>query len=152
MNVNWICKKFEQLTNSELYDILVLRQEVFTVEQNCPYLDADGKDKHSWHIIGFDENGKIKAYSRIVFPGISYNEVSIGRVLTSIDQRRTGLGKLLMQEAMKLIEKAYGRVPVRISAQTYLVKFYSCFGFVSTGKEYLEDNIPHTEMFNPQSF
>lgn len=125
---------------------MVLRQEVFVVEQNCPYLDADGKDKQSWHLLGYDENKKLAAYARIVFPGVSYKEVAIGRVITSQDHRRTGAGKELMREALKAIETLYGKVPVRISAQTYLVKFYSEFGFVSTGKEYLEDDIPHTEM------
>ncbi len=125
---------------------MVLRQEVFVVEQNCPYLDADGKDQHSWHLLGYDENMKLAAYARIVFPGVSYHEVAIGRVVSSQTHRRTGAGKELMRESLKAIEKIYGKVPVRISAQTYLVKFYSEFGFVSTGKEYLEDDIPHTEM------
>ena len=125
---------------------MVLRQEVFVVEQNCPYLDADGKDKDSWHLLGYDEKGKLATYARIVFPGVSYKEVAIGRVVSSQEHRRTGAGKELMQEAIKAIENIYGKVPVRISAQTYLVKFYSEFGFVSTGKEYLEDDIPHTEM------
>ncbi len=125
---------------------MVLRQEVFVVEQNCPYLDADGKDKYSWHVLGYDEKGKLAAYARIVFPGVSYKEVAIGRVVSSQAHRRTGAGKELMREAIKTIKTIYGKVPVRISAQTYLVKFYSEFGFVSTGKEYLEDDIPHTEM------
>ena len=125
---------------------MVLRQEVFVVEQNCPYLDADGKDKHSWHVLGYDENNKLAAYARIVLPGVSYTEVAIGRVITSQQHRRTGAGKELMRETLKAIETIYGKVPVRISAQTYLVKFYFEFGFVSTGKEYLEDDIPHTEM------
>ncbi len=128
---------------------MVLRQKVFIVEQICPYLDADGKDKHSWHVLGYDENRKLAAYSRIVFPGISYKEVAIGRVISSQTHRRTGAGKELMREALKAIERIYGKVPVRISAQTYLVKFYNEFGFVSKGKEYLEDDISHTEMLRP---
>lgn len=125
---------------------MVLRQEVFIVEQNCPYLDADGKDKYSWHLLGYNDKGKLAAYARIVFPGVSYKEVSIGRVVSSKEQRRTGIGKELMREGLKNIERIYGNAPVRISAQTYLVNFYAEFGFVSTGKEYLEDDIPHTEM------
>jgi len=146
MKLRWLCKKFEELSNNELYDLMVLRQEVFVVEQNCAYLDADGKDQHSWHVSGYDEKGKLAAYARIVFPGVSYKEVAIGRVITSQTHRSKGAGKELMCESLKAIENIYGKVPVRISAQTYLVKFYSEFGFVSTGKEYLEDNIPHTEM------
>lgn len=146
MKLTWFCKKFEELSNTELYDAMVLRQEVFVVEQNCPYLDADGKDKHSWHLLGYDENGKLAAYARIVFPGVSYQEVAIGRVVSSQTHRRTGAGKELMREALKAIERIYGKTPVRISAQTYLVRFYAEFGFASTGKEYSEDDIPHTEM------
>ncbi len=146
MKLTWLCKNFENLSNNELYDAMVLRQEVFVVEQNCPYLDADGKDKYSWHVLGYDEKRKLAAYARIVFPGVSYTEVAIGRVITLQLYRRTGAGKELMCETLKDIENIYGKVPVRISAQTYLVKFYSEFGFVSTGKEYLEDDIPHTEM------
>ena len=146
MKLTWFCKKFEELSNTELYDAMVLRQEVFVVEQNCPYLDADGKDKHSWHLLGYDENGKLAAYARIVFPGVSYQEVAIGRVVSSQQHRRTGAGKELMREALKAIERIYGKTPVRISAQTYLVRFYAEFGFASTGKEYSEDDIPHTEM------
>lgn len=125
---------------------MVLRQEVFVVEQNYAYLDADGKDQYSYHLLGYHEKGKLSAYARIVFPGISYKEVAIGRVITSQQHRRTGAGKELMREALKAIETIYGKAPVRISAQTYLVNFYAKFGFVSTGKEYLEDDIPHTEM------
>jgi len=146
MKIKWICKKFEDLSNYELYDLMVLRQEVFTVEQNCAYLDADGKDKYSYHVLGYDENNKAAACARIVYPGISYKEVSIGRVVSSLAHRRTGAGKELMRETLKAIEQIYGKVPVRISAQTYLLKFYSGFGFVSTDKEYMEDGIPHTEM------
>lgn len=146
MKIKWICKKFEDLTNRELYDLMVIRQEVFTVEQNCAYLDADGKDLNSWHVLGYDEQMKPAACSRIVYPGISYKEASVGRVATALAHRRNGTGKELMRETMKQLEAIYGKVPVRISAQTYLLKFYSLFGFESTGKEYLEDGIPHTEM------
>lgn len=146
MKIKWICKKFEDLTNRELYDLMVIRQEVFTVEQNCAYLDADGKDLNSWHVLGYDEHMKPAACSRIVYPGISYKEASVGRVATALAHRRNGTGKELMRETMKQLETIYGKVPVRISAQTYLLKFYGLFGFKSTGKEYLEDGIPHTEM------
>lgn len=149
MKLNWICKTFDDLNNNELYDLMVLRQEVFVVEQNCAYLDADGKDKYSYHVLGYDETGKPAACARIVYPGVSYKEVSIGRVASALLHRRTGVGKELMNETIKAIENIYGNVPVRISAQTYLVKFYSEFGFASTGKEYMEDGIPHTEMLKP---
>ena len=146
MKINWQLKKFEELSNKELYEILRLRAEVFVVEQNCPYQDLDGKDLKSFHLFGTDENKDLIAYTRIVPAGISYKEVSIGRVVTSPKLRGTGAGKDVMKESIKVIEKQFGKVPVRISAQCYLKKFYENLGFEITGEEYLEDNIPHIEM------
>lgn len=146
MNITWIFKTFDELNSTELYDIIALRQEVFVVEQNCPYQDADGKDKFSYHLLGYDEAMSPAAYSRIVLPGVSYQEISIGRVVTSKKYRSTGLGKILMKETLDKIQKHFGNIAIRISAQSYLVPFYSIYGFETTGKQYLEDNIPHTEM------
>ena len=142
----WVLKKFEDLSAFELYKILALRQEVFVVEQNCPYHDCDGKDLRSFHLTGTDENDFLAAYTRIVFPGVSYDEVSIGRVVSSPKYRRTGSGKLLMQQAIKKIEEVYGKVPIRIGAQKYLLEFYKGFGFIPEGETYLEDGIPHVIM------
>lgn len=149
--VEWILTEFDLLSPRNLYEIMKLRQEVFIVEQNCPYLDADSKDFFSHHLLGFisqnnDSNRKqLAAYARIVQPGISYEEVSIGRVVTSNQSRHTGLGKQLMHEALQCIRNLYGEVPIRIGAQSYLLKFYSSFGFVPL-ENYMEDGIPHTIM------
>lgn len=145
MNLRWEWKPFNDLTAEEVYTVLCVRQQVFVLEQECLYLDADGKDRNSFHLMGF-LGDELVAYARIVEPGISYKEVSIGRILSSEKVRGTGAGKELMEQALSRIECHYGNVPVRISAQTYLLKFYQKFGFQSTGKEYLEDDIPHTEM------
>lgn len=147
MNIRWVLKDFPELTAQELYDMMVLRQEVFVVEQNCPYLDADGKDLKAYHLLGWDAKDKLVAYARIVKPGVSYNEASLGRIVTSPIVRRTGIGKLLMFESIRQVEKLYGKIPLRISAQSYLLPFYSEFGFRPVGEEYLEDDIPHTQMF-----
>ena len=143
--INWQLKPFKDLSVQELYSIMQLRQEVFIVEQNCPYLDADGKDLKSHHLMGF-EGEELAAYARIVPPGVSYDEVSIGRVVSGTKYRRQGYGQLLMQESIRQIEKLYGNVPIRIGAQKYLLKFYEGFGFVKEGDEYLEDGIPHVIM------
>lgn len=150
MSLRWEWKAFNDLTADEVYTILCVRQEVFVLEQECLYLDADGKDRNSFHLMGFDGNDLL-AYARIVEPGISYTEVSIGRILSSKKARGTGAGIELMEQALSRIEEHYGKVPIRISAQSYLLKFYQKFGFESTGKEYLEDEIPHTEMLRPAS-
>jgi ElaA protein len=146
MNIRWEIKKFEELTAAELYTIIQLRLAVFCVEQNCAYQDADGKDLKCFHLTGIDEEGSLVGYSRIVPPGVSFEEVSIGRVISSAKARGTGAGKLLMKRSLEFIEEQYGKVPVRIGAQCYLIRFYTSFGFNVSGDEYLEDDIPHIEM------
>ena len=146
MKINWEVKSFDSLTAIELYNIMRLRAEVFVVEQNCPYQDADGKDPKCFHLMGYNENKDLIAYSRIVPPGVSYNEVSIGRVVSSAKVRKTGAGRALMQKAIEGIAVKFGKVPIRIGAQLYLKNFYESFGFVAEGDDYLEDDIPHIEM------
>lgn len=149
LQYTWRCKAFGELTAIELYGILQLRTDVFILEQNCLYRDVDGKDIKAFHLFASSED-KIHAYARILPPGISYDEVSIGRVVTSKAARNTGLGKLLMNKCMDFIKEKFPETPVRISAQSYLIKFYQEFGFNATGPEYLEDDIPHIQMlFQP---
>lgn len=143
--LKWRIKSFDELTVKELFEVYYLRQEVFVVEQDCPYQDADNKDLKSYHLMGY-EQGELVAYLRVVEPGVSYKEVSIGRVVTKESARRKGIGSLLMNKGREEIEEIYGSVPIRISAQKYLKAFYESLGYNFTGKEYLEDNIPHLEM------
>jgi ElaA protein len=146
MKINWDIKKFEELTSLELYIILKLRAEVFIVEQNCPYQDLDGKDLRSLHLIGMNELNELVAYARLLPQHISYPEASIGRVVSSPNYRKTGLGKELMKKALEVIYEKFGNSPIRIGAQLYLKDFYESLGFVKISDEYLEDNIPHIEM------
>lgn len=150
MSLRWEWKRFEDLSANEVYTILCVRQQVFVLEQECLYLDADGKDRKCFHLMGFDED-ELVAYARIVDAWVSYDEVAMGRILTTSNARGTGAGIELMEVGLKQIRAHYGNVPIRISAQTYLLKFYEKFGFYSTGKEYLEDEIPHTEMLRNAS-
>lgn len=144
--ITWNLKKFEELTPFELYTILALRSEVFVVEQNCPYQDEDGKDLKSWHLMGWNEDNILAAYTRILKAGDSFHEASIGRVVSSPKVRGTGIGKLLMQQSIEELYNLFGKVPIRIGAQRYLEKFYESLGFVIAGEPYLEDDIPHVEM------
>jgi ElaA protein len=143
--IKWTCKPFAELSGYELYDIIRLRNEVFVVEQNCVFQDADNKDQPSYHLCGW-KNETLIAYVRLVPPGISYEEPSIGRVVTSPSARRTGVGKLLMQKAIEECFKIFGKQNIRIGAQLYLKNFYESLSFRQVGDEYLEDNIPHVEM------
>lgn len=144
--LRWEYKHFNKLTAGDLHALLALRCSVFIIEQNCPYLDPDNKDLNSYHVMGWEGNDLV-AVARIVEPGISYVEVSVGRVATSSAVRGTGTGKVLMTKTMEYISAIFGEVPVRISAQSYLQKYYEAFGFKRTAKdEYLEDGIPHIQM------
>ena len=143
--ITWLLKPFAELTPYELYSILQLRNEVFIVEQNCPYQDMDDKDLKSWHLMGIEE-GKLIAYSRLLAPGISYSESSIGRIVSSPSARKSGIGKKLMTESIDQIKNLFKTDTIRIGAQLYLKKFYESFGFIQDGDIYSEDNIPHIIM------
>ena len=145
MQLNWVFKKFDDLEKAELYEILKLRNQVFVVEQNCVYQDADDKDQSSWHLTGWSGN-ELVAYSRIIPPGISYTEASIGRVVTSPKFRKAGAGIKLMEESISRICNQFNCTTIKIGAQVYLTKFYQSLGFIKCSNEYLEDGIPHIEM------
>lgn len=144
--MNWHCIPFLQLTLTQLYNIMALRQSVFIVEQNCPYLDADGKDIHALHILAYDNQNKLSAYARLLPPNISYPEASIGRVITAATHRNSGLGITLMQYSIQQLFINFEKQPIRIGAQLYLQKFYEKFGFYKQSEPYLEDNILHIIM------
>ena len=148
MKLNWVIKKFDELTPHELYTIMWLRNEVFVVEQNCVYQDADNKDLLSYHLMGWNQQ-KLVAYTRILAPGIAFEEASIGRVVTSPSVRRTGIGFELMNRSISKTTELFGNFPIRIGAQLYLQKFYTSLGFEKDSDTYLEDNIPHIEMVRP---
>lgn len=141
----WNLKKFDDLTVHELYAILRLRNEVFIIEQNCVYQDIDDKDHPALHLMYFDEE-KLIGYTRILPPGISYTDPSIGRVVTAPSVRNKGLGKELMQKSIEACINRYGTVNITLSAQLYLKKFYESFDFISIGEKYLEDGIDHIKM------
>lgn len=145
MAIQWTLKKFDDLSAMELYKIMQLRNEVFVVEQNCVYQDADNKDISSWQFMGWD-NEKLVAFTRLLPPGLAYEQASIGRVVTSPSARGNGIGKELMQRSIKEIKDLFGEVPIKIGAQLYLQKFYTSLGFVQTSEIYLEDGIKHIEM------
>jgi ElaA protein len=143
--ITWTCKPFNELTPHELYAILRLRNEVFVVEQNCVFQDADNKDQPSHHLMGWQQSVLV-AYTRLVPPGAAYAEPSIGRVVTAITARGSGIGRELMQESITACRKLFGNGPIRIGAQLYLKQFYGSLGFVPTGGIYPEDGIEHIQM------
>ena len=147
--VVWHWCRFHALGVDDLYDALALRSAVFSVEQACAYLDPDGVDRHSSHLLGRDAACVLQACLRVVDPGVKYAEPSIGRVVTSPQVRGTGLGRVLFGEGVARCVAAWPGQGIRISAQAHLDKFYASFGFAPVGEVYLEDNIPHLEMLRP---
>lgn len=145
MNIDWQYKQFGELSPHELYAILQLRNEVFVVEQNCVFQDADNKDAASYHVMGWNGE-KLLAYSRLVPAGISYSEPSIGRVVTSPVARSLGLGKNLMKRSIDILHATWGKTDIKIGAQLYLERFYNSLGFQRTSDIYMEDGIEHIEM------
>ena len=148
--ISWCIKKFNDLSPAELYAILQLRSEIFVVEQNCVFLDMDNKDQASYHLMGWQDE-QLVAYTRLVPPGIAYEQPSIGRVVTSSRVRASGAGKLLMEKSLEELQNLFGNVAVKIGAQLYLKKFYNSFGFVQTSDIYDEDGIDHIEMIRQSS-
>ncbi len=151
--MQWQSLNFNQLTANTLYDILKLRVDVFVVEQACAYPELDDKDRHpqTQHLMGLSPAGDLLAYARILPPGLSYPEASIGRVLVAPAVRGQGFATPLMRIAIDLALRTWPDAGIQIGAQDYLKTFYQSLGFVACSEVYLEDGIPHLDMrYNPQ--
>lgn len=136
-------KKFEELSNKELYNILKLRSEVFVVEQKCNYVDMDGIDEYALHIF-YTENDEITAYLRLFPLDKKENTAKIGRVISA--KRRSGLGTLLLKEGINAAKYALKADKLIVEAQSYVKDFYAKQGFVQTSGEFLDVGIPHVKM------
>lgn len=143
--MTWKLKRFDELTNSQLYNIVKKRINIFIVEQNCPYPELDDIDQASYHLF-YEKESEINAYCRIVPKGCKYREVSIGRVIVNKEYRRTGIGSMLMRKALDFVDKEMSETKIKIQAQDHLRNFYGGFGFKVISEVYLEDGIPHVDM------
>lgn len=142
--ISWHIKHFDELTKLEFHDIIQLREKIFVVEQDCPYLDVDGEDVHTYHTIGvLDE--KIVATARIFVPN-DEGVVIIGRICNDESTRGKGVGRELVKQSLGFCRSEWPDSSIKISAQCYLMKFYESFGFKVNGEKYLEDGIPHISM------
>lgn len=142
--MEWILKKFNQLSLDELYGIIQLRLEVFVVEQNCVYQDLDNKDQVAYHLFLRDDD-EIVAVLRILPENVSYDEMAIGRVIVKKSHRGQQIAKTMMKKAMDFILHDLGKTKIRLSGQAYLTDFYNGLGFKKVSNEYLEDGIKHYE-------
>ncbi len=143
--LEWKVLKFNEFTLDELYDLLQLRSQIFVVEQDCVYLDMDGKDRKAIHVLGF-KGKKLCAYARLFDKGEYFDFCSLGRVIVDEKERQFAYGHKLMEVSIKAIKEKYGEDKIKISAQKYLKKFYESHSFIQQGEEYLEDGIPHIGM------
>jgi ElaA protein len=145
--LEWKCKRFEHLNTDQLYELIKFRVNIFVVEQHCPYPELDEKDRVSGthHLIAY-QNSKIVAYARLLPPGVSYPDSSIGRFAVDACLRRQGIGSLLMNKCLEQIVILWPDHDIKVSAQAHLKKFYESFDFIQTSNHYLEDGIPHIGM------
>lgn len=143
--MNIVVKEFEELNTTELYELLKLRSEIFVVEQDCVYLDVDGKDQRALHVMAYVDDILI-AYARCFKQGDYFDKASIGRILVRDNYRKLGYGHKITEAAIKAIQENYNADSIKISAQVYLVMFYESHGFKTYGDRYLEDGIPHIAM------
>ena len=144
--MRWTCVAFAELSLQQLYDVLALRSAVFVVEQQCAFLDIDGFDPQTLHLLGTGDDGKLKAYARLIPPGLKAPAAIIGRVVTSPTARGGGVGRVLMTQAVSHCERVWPGHAVTLHAQAHLERFYGSFGFTPVGEPYMEDGIAHVEM------
>ncbi len=146
MKLHWKTNTFAKLSTQQLFEILKLRQEIFVVEQECAYPDIDDTDLVSTHLSGNNQNNELIAYARLIQPGVSYDQASIGRIVVSPKARGQRLGVILMHKALEEMENLFPGKPIKIGAQQHLEKFYNDLGFKTISEMYLEDGIPHIHM------
>jgi ElaA protein len=144
--MRWACLPFSALSVQQLYDVLALRSQVFVVEQNCVFLDIDGLDPQTLHLLGTGDDDALKAYVRLIPPGLKAPDALIGRVVTAPAARGGGTGRVLMAEAVAQCERLWPGHAITLHAQAHLERFYAGFGFAAVGEHYMEDGIPHIEM------
>ena len=146
LTLSWTWQRFADLGVDGVYDMLALRAKVFILEQGA-FLDPDGFDRQSWHLLGRDGSGELRAYLRVVDPYLKYAEPSLGRVVLDKALRGSGLADALVAEGLTRADAAWPGRGNRISAQAQLQRFYGRHGFVPVGETYLEDGLPHIEMW-----
>ena len=136
-------KTFSELTTAELYELLRIRTDVFVVEQNCVYQDMDYDDQPALHL-WLTEDDEIVALCRVCPAGTHMEEVSIGRVITTV--RGKGYGKQIMLAAIEAAKKHFGATRIDLEAQEYAKGFYEQVGFRQSSETFILDGIPHIRM------
>ena len=133
-------QRFDALTTDALYDLLRFRQSIFVVEQRSPFPDLDGLDQGAWHLL-LRADGALAGCARLI-----PSPLRIGRVAIVAALRRHGLGRRLMNEALRFCNEHYPGLPVALTAQAYLVAFYRGFGFEPSGEPFDDFGLTHVDM------
>jgi len=142
---HWTTKAFEQLTNTELHDLLKLRADVFVVEQTCAYAEIDGADPIATHLLVHNAANELIAYGRILPPD-EHGLPHLGRIVVRKDLRNKSLASEMMQRALEILHEQYGSRRSALAAQSHLEIFYERFGYARVGPDYLWDGIMHVDM------
>ncbi|KGE53320.1 GNAT family N-acetyltransferase [Xanthomonas axonopodis pv. vasculorum] len=150
-SLHWQHLRFAQLSTMQLYALLRLRTDVFVVEQQCAYPELDGKDTDPavLHVLDTANDTALAASLRVLPPGLSYLEPSIGRVVAAAAFRGTGLAHALLREGIRLVHTQWPGSAIQFGAQAHLQSFYAAHGFAPASAQYLEDGIPHLDMLRP---
>ncbi len=138
-----IVKHFSELSVDELWNIFYLRDQVFIVEQKCPYQDIDEHDKCAYHVMCYDDN-RMVACARVLPKNTMLDEISIGRVVCI--KRRCGLATKMLKKAIEVAIDKFNAQTIKLMAQTYAIGLYQKVGFKEYGEVFLEDDIPHIMM------
>lgn len=143
MTVRLAALPFDALDAPTAYAVWRLRQDVFVVEQACPYPDLDGRDLEpgTRHVVLWNHE-VVVGTARVLDDGEVWR---IGRVVLAPAARGRGLADRLMRACLDVCP---GR-DVVLDAQTPLARWYAGFGFAADGEEFVEDGIPHLPMRRP---
>ena len=142
--MDFIIKHFDELSTTELYEILKTRAEIFVVEQDCPYQDLDDKDQAAIHIFSYNDKGRVSSCLRVFWKDEKEAVAQIGRVVTL--EHGTGLGGRLLHEGVKLAIEQFKAKKIYLEAQEYAKGYYAREGFEVVSEPFLEDGIPHVKM------
>ena len=144
--MHWRWANFAELDAAAWHQVALLRQAVFVLEQQCRYYDLDDIDPQCLHLLGYDTDLQVRAYLRLVPPGLTYPTPSLGRIVVDARVRRQGWGRQLVHEGLAEHRRLYSGADNTIGAQAYLKRFYESLGYVCQGEVYPLDGIPHIDM------
>ena len=141
--MEFYAKPFNELTTTQLYEILRSRAQIFMLEQRIVCQDMDRVDYDSYHLF-LEENKEVVAYMRAFYSPTLPQTVCLGRVLSV--QHGVGIGKTLMKKGLAFIRENMPCERILIHSQQHAVGFYEKFGFVATSEPFLEEGVWHVEM------